>query len=75
MRCRIQQCAPFPDGRGIEAPLQQRRLETAAVVRSRDREASGIEQPEGAAAAQIGDVEPGRFLGANAHHRHVAVRQ
>ena len=72
--CRIQQPAPFPDGLRVEAPLPERRLEAAAVVRACDREAGGIEQPEGAAAAQIGDVEPGRLLGANAHDGQVAGR-
>ncbi len=70
----IQQSPPFPDRLRIEAARRQCRLETAAVVRARDGQAARVEQSEGSGAAQVRDVEPRGFLGANRQHGNIAGR-
>src|SRR5258705_4464661 len=55
----IEERPPLSNRLRIEAALDQGGFETAAVVRARYREARRVEQPERAAAAEIGNVEPG----------------
>ncbi len=68
---RIEEAPPAANRLRVEAALDQRGFEGAPVVRALDREAGGVEQSKGAAAADIGDVEPGGLLGANAHDREI----
>lgn len=70
----VEQRPPLPDRLRVKPELDQRGFETLAVVRSRDREAGGVEQTERTAAAEVGNVEPGGLLGANAHDGDVARR-
>src|SRR5580658_7854966 len=68
----IEERAALPDGSRVESTLDQGGFETLAVVRSRYRQAGRVEQSERAAAAEIGNVEPGRLFGANAHDSDIA---
>src|SRR6266404_1432943 len=70
---RIEEAPPCPDRLRIKAPLFQSRLEALAIVGSWNRQAGGIEESERAAAAQIGDVEPGGLLRADRHHGQIVI--